>query len=83
MLLYNTVVIGILSCDPQKAPKIKETTTNKIIDNFTSLLQNDIKDNTIKGSLSFVIIHREDQNLIEMLMQILFFFHWVYFKYSK
>ena len=51
---------------------LEEQTTNKIIENFTELLQNDIKGDTNNSSLFFVIIHRDDQNLLEMRMQILF-----------
>ena len=60
MLYGKYVENGIIDLDKTLgALKIEDQTSNKVIEHFIALLQNDNKVYTIKGSLSFVIIHRD------------------------
>lgn len=60
MLYGKYVENGIIDLDKTLgALKIEDQTSNKVIEHFIALLQNDIKVCTIKCSLFFEIIHRD------------------------
>ncbi|MDH5414196.1 MAG: beta-lactamase family protein [Flavobacteriaceae bacterium] len=64
ILLFAFTLI-LFSCNAQKEYEYKKQTKFKIIEDFNKLVENDIKDDNINGSLSLVIIHKDSTLLSE------------------
>ena len=59
-ILAFTLFLVIVSCKESiKEKDNTRVTEQKIVENFSTLIENDVKDDNIKGSLSLAIIHKD------------------------
>lgn len=64
-IISLTLTLFLLSCNAKKNVEIEKQSSSGIIEKFTALLRNDIKDDNINGGLSLAIIHKDSALLIE------------------
>lgn len=64
-ILSLAIVLLIFSCNVPKEYENEKQTERKIIEDFSQLVESDVKDDNINGSLSLAIIHKDSTLLLQ------------------
>jgi hypothetical protein len=81
-ILAIAMALVIFSCnEPVKENESTKQTKNDIIENFTALIESDVKDDNIDGSFSLAIIHKDSTLALKSYGNAEYYFpNWLNFK---